>query len=95
MGTGMLKILLFGSILKEDTRTFLLVRLISKVNSTSLGVEIASFLFTYNWYLLHYLLLQNHSFMYSILHLISMYIPLLNERLVARYLFQSQVHIQL
>lgn len=33
--------------------------------------------------------------MYSILHLISKYIPLPNERLVAWYLFQSQVHSQL
>lgn len=97
MGTGMLKVLLFGSILKKDTRTCLLVRLISKVNSTSPGVEIASFLwfFPCDWYLPHYLLLQNHSFMYKTLHLISKYKPLPNERLVAWYLFQAQVCSQL
>lgn len=97
MGTGMLKDLLFGHVLKQGKRTCLLVRLISKVNSTSPGVEIASFLWLFpdNWYLPHYLFLQNHSFMYNILHLISKYIPLLNERLVAWYLFQAQVCSQL
>lgn len=96
-GTGMLKVLLFGSILKKDTRICLLVRLISKVNSTSPGVEIASFLWLFpdNWYLPHYLLLQNHSSMYNILYLISKYMLLLNERLVAWYLFQAQVCSQL
>lgn len=96
---GMLKILLSGSILNKDTRTCLLVRLISKVNSTSPGLEIAFFLwlFPYNWYLPHYLLLQSHSFMYNISHLISKYmpLPLPNERLVACYLFQAQVCSQL
>lgn len=94
MGTGMLKVLLFGSILKKDRRTCLHVRLISKVNSTSQGFEIAFFLcfFHYIWYLPHYLLLQNHSFMYKTLHLISRYISLPNERLVAWYLFHSWLH---
>lgn len=74
-GTGMLEILIFSSVLKQGTRTCLLVRLLSEqVNcASSPGVKTASFLRLFpdnHQYLPHYLLQRNHSFMYNLLHLI-------------------------